>query len=191
MLPMGRFLLVVALLAPLTAPALRAQEADAIAAAADPGAPAEAAVEAGAEGTGGEAVAADPVAAWEADKTLILEADGLDLEAFEYVARPLVVFADSPRQPQFVEQMRLIELEIDDLAARDVAVIVDTDPDARSEARRELRPRGFALVLVDKDGRVTVRQPGPTAVREISRAIDRTPIRQEELRNGRAPVRSE
>lgn len=133
-----------------------------------------------------EAVAPeDPVAAWEADHTAILPAEGIDLAAFEYLARPLVIFAESPRQPQLLEQLRLLEEALGDLARRDVVVILDTDPDARTAVRRELRPRGFGVVLVDKDGRVILRQPAPTAVREIARAIDRTPIRQEELREGR------
>ena len=33
-------------------------------------------------------------------------------------------------------------------------------------------------------GRVTLRRPAPLSVREIARAIDRTPLRREELRNG-------
>jgi hypothetical protein len=126
----------------------------------------------------------DPVAAWEADHTAILPAEGIDLAAFEYVARPLVIFGDNPRQPQVLEQVRLLEADLQALALRDVVVILDTDPEARSDVRRQLRPRGFGIVLLDKDGRVTLRQPAPTQVREISRSIDRTPIRQEELRNG-------
>jgi hypothetical protein len=173
---MGRILLLLALLAPLP---LLAQ-----------GAPASTTSTAGTT-TAAEEAPVDPVAAWEADRTVILDAAEADLEAFEYVARPLVVFADSPRQPQFVEQLRLIEAAVGDLAERDVVVIVDTDPEARSEVRRALRPRGFGLVLVDKDGRVTLRQPAPTAVREVTRAIDRTPIRQEELRTGRTTAGSE
>jgi hypothetical protein len=130
--------------------------------------------------------ALDPLAAWEADRTLVLPAAGLDLAAFAYLARPLVVFADSPRQPQFLEQMRLIEAGLGDLARRDVAVIVDTDPGARSAVRAALRPRGFGVVLLDMDGRVLLRRPDPTDAREIGRTIDRSPLRQEELRGGRA-----
>jgi hypothetical protein len=127
----------------------------------------------------------DPVAAWEADPSGVLPAEGLELEAFEYLARPLVIFGDSPRQPQVTEQLRILEAEIDSLGARDVVVILDTDPTARSAVRQALRPRGFALVLLDKDGRVTLRRPAPLSAREITRAIDRTPLRQEELRIGR------
>src|SRR4028119_2085274 len=132
-----------------------------------------------------EAVAPeDPVGAWEADHTAILPSEGIDLEAFEFVARPLVIFADNPRQPQVEEQIRLLEVDLEALADRDVAIIIDTDPEARTAVRRELRPRGFGLVLVDKDGRVALRRPAPLSVREIARAIDRTPLRQEELRLG-------
>lgn len=130
--------------------------------------------------------ASDPVAAWEADRSTVLPAEGVELGDFEYVARPLVIFGESPRQPEVLEQLRLIEAELGTLAARDVAVILDTDPDARSDVRGALRPRGFALVLLDKDGRVTLRRPAPLSVREIARAIDRSPLRQEELRNGRS-----
>ena len=146
----------------------------------------EAAASPAPDGTGTSASAAvDPVSAWEADPSAVLPAEGVDLRDFQYLARPFVIFADSPRQPQVLEQLRLIEAELGTLADRDVVVILDTDPEARSEVRQELRPRGFALVLLDKDGRVTLRRPAPLSVREIARAIDRTPLRQEELRNGR------
>lgn len=128
-----------------------------------------------------EAEVPDPVAAWVADPGAILAPDGLDLDSFEYVARALVIFADSPRQPELIEQLRLIEADRRALAGRDVAIIVDADPEGASALRRGLRPRGFGLVLVDKDGGVALRQPAPTAPREVARAIDRTPIRREEL----------
>lgn len=130
-----------------------------------------------------EGASDDPVAVWEADRTIVLSADGVDLEAFEYLARPFVIFGDSPRQPQVLEQLRLLEADSRSLMLRDVVLILDTDPGARSLVRQSLRPRGFGVVLVDKDGRVTLRRPAPLSVREIARAIDRTPIRQEELRN--------
>ena len=63
-------------------------------------------------------------------------------------------------------------------------MIVDSDPAGAGALRRALRPRGFGVVLVDKDGRVALRRPAPLTPREIARAIDRSPIRQEELRAG-------
>lgn len=115
-----------------------------------------------------------------------LEASEINLNDFLWVARPVVVFADTPADPRFVEQMTLLESRIDDLAVRDVVVIVDTDPDARSELRTKLRPRGFMMVIVGKDGGVKLRKPSPWSVREITRQIDKMPLRQEEIRLKRA-----
>lgn len=92
-----------------------------------------------------------------------------------YVKRPVVVFADSPNDPNFVRQMELLERDIGDLADRDVVVITDTDPANPSAVRRQLRPRGFSLVIMDKDGKTTLRKPLPWAVREIGNAIDKFP----------------
>ncbi|HHC29877.1 MAG TPA: DUF4174 domain-containing protein, partial [Rhodobacterales bacterium] len=57
-----------------------------------------------------------------------------------------------------------------------------TDPAAKSPIRQELRPRGFALVLIGKDGFKYLRKPLPWDVREITRSIDKMPLRQDEIR---------
>ncbi len=116
---------------------------------------------------------------------LILPADEAELSDFKWTARVLVVFADSPLDPSFSDQIALLAERPDALFERDVVVLTDTDPDARSPIRLELRPRGFALVVVDKDGRVMFRKPAPWDVREITRAIDKTPLRQQEIESGR------
>jgi hypothetical protein len=67
------------------------------------------------------------------------------------------------------------------LLDRDVVVLVDTDPDAKSDIRRTLRPRGFGIVLIGKDGGIKLRKPAPWTVRELSRIIDKMPMRQQEL----------
>jgi len=112
----------------------------------------------------------------------ILDARDVDLEAFKWVARPVIVFADTPNDPRFLDQMAMIDARPEILAERDVVVITDTDPAARSAVRERLRPRGFALVLIAKDGTVNMRKPTPWAVREISHAIDKLPMRREEMR---------
>ncbi|WP_353618424.1 MULTISPECIES: DUF4174 domain-containing protein [Paracoccaceae] len=104
----------------------------------------------------------------------------LDLNDFLWIARPIVVFADTEADPRFREQLALLAERPGPLLERDVVIIFDTDPDAQSEIRRQLRPRGFALVLMDKDGAVNLRRPSPRDVREIIRAIDNMPIRIEE-----------
>lgn len=125
----------------------------------------------------------DVIARWMADPSLVFDAAEIDLEALRYIARPIIVFADSPADPLFIEQIELLAARPEGLATRDVMLIVDTDPAARSDARRELRPRGFMLVLIGKDGRVAQRKPAPFGVRELERAIDKMPLRQQEIRD--------
>jgi hypothetical protein len=101
---------------------------------------------------------------------------------FLWLKRPIVVFADSPNDPAFVTQLEYLAERPESLAERDVVVIVDTDPSADSFFRQKLRPRGFSLVLMDKDGGIEIRKPRPWNVREITRAIDKFPLaRQEQL----------
>jgi hypothetical protein len=126
------------------------------------------------------------VQTWEADRTRIFDAEDIALADLQWIARPIVVFADTPADPRFQQQMDLIERRIEELAIRDVIVIVDTDPSAQTEVRLTLRPRGFMLAMLQKDGAVFQRKPAPWDVREISRAIDKLPQRQQEIRDGTA-----
>ncbi|MBU2993908.1 DUF4174 domain-containing protein [Octadecabacter sp. 1_MG-2023] len=123
---------------------------------------------------------------WNADKTLSFDAISADINDFVWVARPVVVFADSPNDPRFIQQMELLRDRADDLAERDVVILTDTDPDAQSALRMRLRPRGFMLVIIGKDGEVELRKPAPWTVREITRSIDKMPLRQQEIEDRRA-----
>lgn len=114
----------------------------------------------------------------------ILAADQADPGEFLWQARPVVVFADTAADPAFLTQISALQALPGPLIERDVVVITDTDPAAASIWRRNLHPRGFSLVILDKDGQVKQRKPGPWSVREISRAIDKFPLRLEEI--GRA-----
>ncbi|TKW68003.1 MAG: DUF4174 domain-containing protein [Paracoccus denitrificans] len=105
-------------------------------------------------------------------------------EEFLWQARPVVVFADTAADPAFRLQLEDLQRRPAALAERDVVVITDTDPDANSVWRQKLHPRGFSLVIIDKDGQVKQRKPQPWSVREISSAIDKFPLRREEI--GRA-----
>lgn len=97
-----------------------------------------------------------------------------------FVRRPVVVFADSPADPAFVRQMELLARYYSELAARDVILIIDTDPATPSPLRKKLRPRGFSLVLMDKDWKPSIRKPLPWDGREIVNSIDKMPIARSE-----------
>lgn len=126
-----------------------------------------------------------PVERWTADPSTVFNADEVNLEDFQWLARPVVVFANTPADPAFIRQIDLLLARPGELVERDVVVITDTDPSAESSVRRKLRPRGFQLTLIGKDGAVKLRKPRPWDVRELSRSIDKMPIRQQEIREGR------
>jgi hypothetical protein len=104
------------------------------------------------------------------------------LADFLWLKRPVVIFADSPNDPAFVTQLQNLAEDPGELIRRDVVILTDTDPASPSDVRLKLRPRGFSMVLLDKDGAVKLRKPLPWSVREIVRAIDKFPLRQEEIR---------
>ena len=137
-------------------------------------------------GTAVTAAAQSAVELWQADRSRIFDAAEIDLADFVWVARPIVVFAQSPNDPQFGQQMDLLTARIDELALRDVIVITDTAPDTPGALRKALRPRGFMLAIIAKDGRTALRKPAPWDVREITRSIDKMPLRQQEIRDRRS-----
>lgn len=120
---------------------------------------------------------------------IIQPASETSLEGWLWLKRPVVVFADNPADPRYVEQMQLLADRIGALEDRDVVVITDTDPAARSSVRRKLRPRGFQLTIIAKDGTIVARKPAPWSVREISRSIDKLPLRQQEVRDATHTLR--
>nr|WP_245924891.1 DUF4174 domain-containing protein [Aliiruegeria haliotis] len=112
-----------------------------------------------------------------------LDAADVVLDDFLWTKRVLLVFAETEADPRFIQQLQLINQRPQDLVSRDVVVVLDTDPGAKSDVRKTLRPRGFALVMVDKDGVVKLRKPSPWSTREIGRTIDKTPLRRQEIRD--------
>ena len=147
---------------------------------------------AGEEAAGEEAaveapVLLSPVDAWREDPSVVLSAVDVDLDDFLWVARPVVVFADTEADPAFQQQIGYLAARADALVGRDVVVLTDTDPAAMSDLRRKLRPRGFMLAIIGKDGGVKMRKPFPWDVREITHAIDKFPLRKQELRDAREP----
>ena len=103
------------------------------------------------------------------------------LEDLLYLNRALVVFADSPDDPNYIRQLELLTRNPTDLVDREVIIITDTTPNPPSDIRQKLRPRGFSLILIDKDGKIALRKPLPWDTREITHAIDKFPTRRIEM----------
>lgn len=114
----------------------------------------------------------------------VLDAATVDPDQFLWTARPVVIFADTADDPAFVDQVASLRRDGRALASRDVVLVLDSNPSANSTWRQQLRPQGFSLVLIDKDGQVKIRRPVPWDAREIGRAIDRLPLRRQEIGRG-------
>lgn len=123
---------------------------------------------------GADEAPADPPAFAPVPASEVVEADLL------FKRRPVIVFADSPADPAFLRQMELLTRYYPQFEARDVILITDTDPANPSSLRTKLRPRGFSLVLMDKDWKPSIRKPLPWEGREIINSIDKMPIARSE-----------
>lgn len=139
----------------------------------------------GSTGSAQEAEAVSVLDRWSTDPSVHFDGSEINLNDFIWQARVLIVFADTPNDPLFQRQIELLDTDLAALAERDVVIVMDSDGQSRSDLRNALRPRGFGLVLVDKDGRVALRKPQPWDIREISRVIDSTPLRQLEIEERR------
>ena len=128
------------------------------------------------------ATAGETLAAWQANPSRIFSTSDVDLSDMIWVARPLVIFTNSPLDPTFKEQMALLQEGLDVILERDVMIVVDTNPKLKTALRKNLRPKGFVWVLIGKDGSVKLRKPFAWDMREISRVIDKMPMRQQEIK---------
>ena len=101
------------------------------------------------------------------------------------MARPIIVFANSDRDPRFVRQLDELESVRDALEERDVVILLDTEPGPSrfdtTELRKKFRPHDFNLILVGKDGEVKKRSPSVVTGSQLVRQIDRLPLRQQEM----------
>lgn len=115
----------------------------------------------------------------------IVDAAGVVPEDLLWEKRLLVIFANTPNDPEYRQQLALLESRADDLHERDVIVVLDADPAAMSALRTRLRPRAFMLAIIGKDGEIKQRKPSPWDAREIVQAIDKFPLRRQEMLNRR------
>ena len=105
-----------------------------------------------------------------------------NLEDFAWTHRPILVFANSPNDINFERQVNMLRSNIVELEKRNVVVLLDSDPEANNLLRKTVRPRGFVVILIGKDGQIKLRKPFPWDVRALSRAIDKMPMRRQEIK---------
>lgn len=122
----------------------------------------------------------------EAPEFAPVAAADVSLDDLLWLNRPVLLFAQRPDDPLLVRQLAALAEEWPALKERDVTVIVDSDPKSESDARTRIRPHGFMMVLLSKDGAIAQRKPRPWSARELIHAIDKMPLRIEEEKERRA-----
>lgn len=105
---------------------------------------------------------------------------------YKWEQRPVIIFADSEKDPRFQRQVASLSARPDDMAERDVVILMDTDPAANSELRQMFRPRDFQILLIGKDGEIKLRRPHPITAEDLNRQIDRMPMRRREMHGGQS-----
>lgn len=108
------------------------------------------------------------------------------ITAYKWEARPVIIFADSEKDPRFQRQVANLAARSDDMTERDVVILMDTDPDAGSALRKKFRPRDFQILLIGKDGQIKLRRPHPITAEDLNRQIDRMPMRRREMNGGQS-----
>lgn len=105
-----------------------------------------------------------------------------DLKTFAWQNRLIVVFANSKEDVRLQTQIEYLKIDPAALTEREIVVLTDSDPARDSLLRQKFRPRGFTLLLIGKDGQVKLRKPFPWDLRALSRAIDKMPMRRQEIK---------
>ena|SRR5579875_2756631 len=110
-------------------------------------------------------------------------------------ARPLLIFASKPDDPQLEIQLRTLNEHAPEAAERDITVIalpynnpsptaaIMSSSEAEAARRRfKVAPADFAVVLIGKDGGEKLRSTHPVPFSRLRDTIDSMPMRQEEMR---------
>ncbi len=111
-------------------------------------------------------------------------------------ARPLLIFAPTPSDPQLQIQLRRLYDHADDVSAREIVVIALpyespsptlatlTVEAAQSVRRRfHIAPTDFTVILIGKDGGEKLRSTEPLTIEKLIETIDAMPMRQQEMRS--------
>ncbi len=117
------------------------------------------------------------------------------LAGYRWQYRVVLMFADSENVDLLRRQELMFKPVQSALAERDLVLITARDDDVividgkssllRAVSLREtyaVRPDGFTLLLIGKDGGVKLRSDKPVAAKELFALIDSMPMRQQEMR---------
>ena len=115
--------------------------------------------------------------------TAAVHAAPLDkLKALQGSSRPLVILSDSRDDPRVAKQIAALDHTRPALDNRNIKVLTEAEPGSRLRKSLGVAERGFAVVLVGKDGGVKKVWRDPVDPKGIFTIIDAMPMRQQEMR---------
>ena len=109
----------------------------------------------------------------------LAHADGLDDAKGK--ARPVVVLSDSRDDPRVAKQIQALDGNKPELTNRNIQVLQEAQPDGPLRKKLGIEKKGFAVVLVGKDGSVKKVWRDPVDPKKIFTIIDSMPMRQKEM----------
>lgn len=109
----------------------------------------------------------------------------IDLDAYRWKNRLLVVFAPNSDDLRLARQDALLRREGPAMRERDLLKIVVLTDDALLRRRYRVAPRAFTALLIGKDGTLKERWNAPVTPRQVYALIDAMPMRRDEMRRGK------
>ena len=113
--------------------------------------------------------------------SLVHAANADPLDAARGRARPVVVLSDSRDDPRVARQIQALDGTKPDLANRDVQVLQEVGAHGPLHRKLGVEIKGFAVVLVGKDGSVKKVWRDHVDPRAIFTIIDSMPMRRKEM----------
>lgn len=111
-------------------------------------------------------------------------------------ARPLLIFAPRPDDPQLQIQLRTLQEHAVEARERQLipvalpynspsptAAQLSSEEATTVRRRFHVNPQSFVVILIGKDGGSKLRATKPFSMRKLEETIDAMPMRQEEMRS--------
>jgi hypothetical protein len=104
------------------------------------------------------------------------------LPALRWKARPVIVLSDSRDDPKVARQISALDGAKQGLDERDIKVLQEAEPHGAMHRQLGVAEKGFAVVLVGKDGDVKKVWRDPVEPKRIFTIIDAMPMRRDEMK---------
>ena len=105
-----------------------------------------------------------------------------DLAKLKGNSRPIVVLSDSRDDPRVAKQISTLDHTRPGLTQRNIKVLREAQPGSTLRKSLGVEEKGFAVVLVGKDGSVKKVWKDPVDPKAIFSIIDAMPMRQQEMK---------